>query len=267
MLCGLAAEGNETFANGLSFSYTAFHISIGCWVMDYSKQYNDALAAVYAEQASMRADDDLGRAFLRRQLSPKNGEDILVDVGCGSGIDLLAYIHMGFRNIFGIDSSLPSIENAKLSIGEKAKLLCGKFKQLPFKNHSVDVVTSRFSLMYCNNIEKVFAEAARILKPEGLFAAVVSHPLRDARLPQNPDGTITVTFFNGAVTTTYPRHTRDDYIGPTFLKYFEKTSREEFSDKASARYVNKEIVNAPIEEPTVLCFSGTKRRLDVNVLE
>jgi malonyl-CoA O-methyltransferase len=41
--------------------------------------------------------------------------------------------------------------------------------QLPFADHSVDMIVSSLMLQWCDDLDKVLAECHRVLKPEGLF--------------------------------------------------------------------------------------------------
>lgn len=227
--------------------------------MDFSEQYGPNLAKIYATQATARANEDPGRTFLKQAMASQDRRSVVVDIGCGSGIDLLAYHQMGFSHLWGLDSSLPALQEAQQTVGNRAQWIHGKIEQLPFNKQSIDILTSRFSFIYCPQIDQGIMEVARVLKPGGHFIAVVPHPLRDARIPRHPDGTITASFFHGAVTTTYPAHTMDDYLGPVFQRFFNLERVEAFSDRASAGYVTKEIVEAPPDEPTVLCFSASRK--------
>lgn len=47
--------------------------------------------------------------------------------------------------------------------------LCADAEQLPLANNSIDLIFSNLMLPWCNDIEVVFQEVKRVLKPNGLF--------------------------------------------------------------------------------------------------
>ncbi|MFF4594550.1 methyltransferase domain-containing protein [Amycolatopsis sp. NPDC001319] len=54
-----------------------------------------------------------------------------------------------------------------------ARLEQGRAQELPFADKTFDAVVSHMTLMLMVDVERVAAEAARVLEPRGVFAAVV----------------------------------------------------------------------------------------------
>lgn len=64
----------------------------------------------------------------------------ILDVGCGTGTQLLLYRMEGCR-LFGIDSSPAMLERAKAKLGDLAELLLMDASHMSFADGSFDLVT------------------------------------------------------------------------------------------------------------------------------
>ncbi len=100
----------------------------------------------------------------------------IVDLGVGTGQVSFA-LAKRFRKsqIIGMDISL---EMAKAffrrvpwhkRFSGKISSICADIEVLPLLNDSCELLVSSLTLQWCNDLEQVFAEAKRILKPGGLF--------------------------------------------------------------------------------------------------
>ena len=107
----------------------------------------------------------------------------VLDLGCGNGRHL-KYVHEHFPHlrISGVDTSTRAIEACQHLESRGAlpagTAQVGDMRQLPYENHSFDLVWSRYSLFCCPltqdiayGLDKVFAEVHRVLKPGGIFHA------------------------------------------------------------------------------------------------
>ncbi|MFH2104831.1 MAG: methyltransferase domain-containing protein [Parcubacteria group bacterium] len=106
--------------------------------------------------------------FLSRH-SSKIGPDVL-DVGCGVGRHILPLAERGY-NITGLDSSPSMLQTAAERTSEYSdhiNLQNGNHQKLEFANGSFDTVVSSQTFQFHGG-EKSFLEAARVLKPGGLF--------------------------------------------------------------------------------------------------
>ena len=95
----------------------------------------------------------------------KNEKTKVLDLGCGSGNDLLK--SKKCFNVVGVDLSSSSLQNAKFIYDSVFLCSCSN---LPFKNNTFDYVTSFDLIGHIPKIEKmdVFKEIYRVLKPSGL---------------------------------------------------------------------------------------------------
>jgi ubiquinone/menaquinone biosynthesis C-methylase UbiE len=89
----------------------------------------------------------------------------VLDVGCGSGKDLMHSVYAEAAERCGIDP-----DERGIRFGRKAfpglNLIQGVSEQLPFKDAHFDVVTARVSLPY-TNIPVALSEITRVMKPGG----------------------------------------------------------------------------------------------------
>lgn len=133
-----------------------------------------------------------GRAFLLHEMNPTRtayflsilqlhklepGQSRILDVGCGGGLVSEKLVRAGYH-MTGLDLSLPSLHVAnlhahKIATGLEAKIInyvCGRAECLPFPDSTFEVVVSSDFLEHVGpNLDKVLAEMARVLKPNGLL--------------------------------------------------------------------------------------------------
>ncbi len=118
----------------------------------------------------------------------KEGE-IVLDLGCGAGLDLYFYAKaVGINGkVYGLDISQDMINKAKHNMEaveiKNVEIKCGHFDNLSFDDNFFDVVASNGIYNLSPNKEKVMKEVFRVLKSGGrtVFCEVV---LKD-KLPEN----------------------------------------------------------------------------------
>ncbi len=118
---------------------------------------------------------------LIRIVDPKKGMTIL-DLACGQGYFSRAFFQNGAK-VIGYDISKELITKAleqekKRKEGEeKIQFHVTPADSLPFmQNGTVDIVTIILALQNIENIQGVFAECSRVLKPGGKIVFVINHP-------------------------------------------------------------------------------------------
>ncbi len=99
------------------------------------------------------------------------GKDILLDVGCGTGL----FCHLAWETgakVAGIDATAELIERAKKRV-PAIPFVTGEMEQLPFGDNNFDVVTGFNSFQYAENTKNALTEAKRVLKPGGKLTAMI----------------------------------------------------------------------------------------------
>jgi ubiquinone/menaquinone biosynthesis C-methylase UbiE len=118
-----------------------------------------------------RAMEELSGRFLMLLLDPQGGEKIL-DIGCGSGSQLLFYKRLGLQTT-GLDASPYMIDRARERLGDRFDLKKGRAEDLPFDDNEFDLATLNNTIEFVDDPLKVLQEAARVSK-RGIFAGVMN---------------------------------------------------------------------------------------------
>ena len=104
---------------------------------------------------------------------PKAGERI-VDVGCGSGATTIAFAQKvgPSGHVLGVDVSGPMLEQARAGAPAvlPVEFVLADATVYPFEPASLDLVTSRFGVMFFADPAKSFANLHGALRPSGRLA-------------------------------------------------------------------------------------------------
>jgi SAM-dependent methyltransferase len=134
---------------------------------------------------------------------------VVVDLACGSGAMSRELAQPG-RTVVGLDLSAQELSLA-------AERGSGPWVQadalrLPFKDSSVDVVTSSLGLVVVTPLTVLLEEIARVLRPGGVLAAIAP-----ALRPLGPGDIRVLTRISGRI------RTKPQFPGPVELAGFRKT--------------------------------------------
>ena len=139
-------------------------------------------------------------------LRPAPGETVL-DLGSGPGLDaMLAAQRVGPEGrVIGVDMTPEMIDRAREAAREaglpQAEFRRGRLEELPVEDATVDAVTSNCVINLVPDKGRVFAEAARVLRPGGRM--VIADIVLDAPLPEAVAGDLLA--YVGCIAGALPR--------------------------------------------------------------
>ena len=140
----------------------------------------------FTEACAARCRDASGRnsyEWLAEVVDPAEHRTVL-DLACGSGV-LTALCHQRFAGrvaLIGVDMSADELALARKRVPDPAVALhCGMAQEMRFiADHSIDVVICHWALTLMDPIEPVLAELRRVLRPNGILAAIIDGELSTA---------------------------------------------------------------------------------------
>lgn len=103
----------------------------------------------------------------------------VLDIGCGTGIQLARYQRAGCQ-VTGIDPSPSMLQVAQEKLGDAADLRAGDAADMPFADESFDLITASLVLheMSPPTRKAVVEESKRTLKKDGRLLLIDFHPGR-----------------------------------------------------------------------------------------
>lgn len=201
----------------------------------YAALENETIAHQYDAFAAQYAAADVDLSSFRQSASrqeiygavePFLEGSVLLDVGCGLGMDAEYYREKG-ASVFAIDASEGMLQQAQLRYPE-LRLSRQDMERTEFPNEFFDIITSRCAIHYARDIERVYQEWQRLLKPGGMLAFAASHPaLQEHFLKDQPSSTDTVLLpiLQGRCTVRQPVHTEEEYFPQSLFEHFEELRR------------------------------------------
>lgn len=172
-----------------------------------------------------------------RLLGPVSGKRVL-DLGCGGGQSAIACAKQGAIAI-GVDISVEQLAFARRLVEQeevRVELKHGDLAELAFQRaETIDIAFSSFALQYVPDLNRVFRQVHRVLKPQGFFVFSIPHPAshlagkavsptaQAGQLSLEPQATeVTRGYFDrspledsGSGIVEYPRSVSDIYMGLT----------------------------------------------------
>ena len=101
------------------------------------------------------------------KLSPSSQQSRVVDLGCGSGY-FTPRLTDKFKaaHTVAVDIATGMLERAR-ETGVQADWVAGDAEQLPLADDSVDLLYSNLAVQWCENLQALSEEIARVLRPGG----------------------------------------------------------------------------------------------------
>lgn len=183
---------------------------------------------------------------LTRCLEAKQGEQIL-EIGCGYGEMGRQVASLSGASVTGLtmaDEEIVGGEQRIEAAGLKGrcKMVQGNYHKLPFEAATFDKVFGIYTIKYSADLNAVFSEAARVLKPGGLFLSY-EILVTDKYEPADPKQRFWVENIS-ASTCMPPLH-------------HAKALREAAMKAGLVAVVEEDLCSAPGARPWYSCFTRT----------
>jgi ubiquinone/menaquinone biosynthesis C-methylase UbiE len=168
---------------------------------------------------------DLEGHSLRTLLADIQFENAL-ELGCGTGKNTV-WLQNKAKKLIASDFSLEMLKNAREKIlSESTEFMFMDMNQ-PWKlaSNSFDLITCSLVLEHIENLDWVFQEAARVLKPNGLFYIGELHPFKQyqgskARF-ETTNGTIVLDCYTHHITDFFAAAQKNNLKCLTIKEWFD----------------------------------------------
>lgn len=133
-----------------------------------SQSFNRA-ASTYEQWASVQkmVEEELLERLQWLKITPEH----ILDVGASTGrLSRALSQQYPAAHVYAIDIALQMMKYARQqtpSEDSQQYFICADTSQLPIASDSIDLVISNLMLQWCHDVHGIFAEFARVLKPEG----------------------------------------------------------------------------------------------------
>jgi ubiquinone/menaquinone biosynthesis C-methylase UbiE len=108
------------------------------------------------------------------------GLDIL-EVGCGGGQNSIVLAKWGAKSVIGLDQSERQLEYARRlaeSVDIDVQFIKSDMEAMSIlEGSSLDLIVSMHAMNYASDIQKVFNECSRLLRPGGRLVTCMTHPI------------------------------------------------------------------------------------------
>lgn len=111
----------------------------------------------------------------------------VVDLGCGGGSYVRAWLDLDAASVVGVDSSRPMLGSAASGVGgeERVRLVQADATATGLPSACADVVFTRALVHHLDDLEPMTHECARLLRPGGLLI-VQDRTMSDVAVPGSP---------------------------------------------------------------------------------
>jgi SAM-dependent methyltransferase len=149
--------------------------------MGYIFNSNDAaVEEKWFDEPKNKSAIDLEERLIINLIRPLRGETVL-DIGCGTGANLLPFIEKGL-SVTGLDPSRSMLDIASKKLGNRADLHIGFAEDLPFDDNSFHHACLIRTLEFAEDPWKAVAEACRVAKNSIFIGLLNRYSLRVTRL-------------------------------------------------------------------------------------
>ena len=123
----------------------------------------------------------------RLELLPDLANADVVELGCGGGQASVGFAREGVGRVVGVDFSSEQLDYARRlrdAYDVEASFLVGDVSDLPLADEAFDLAFSSWVFQMVEDLQAAFAEAARVLHPDGAFVFAIPHPFYEIYDPE-----------------------------------------------------------------------------------
>jgi malonyl-CoA O-methyltransferase len=129
---------------------------------------------------------EIGERMLERLRIERCEPRFVLDLGCGTGRASASLLtHYRRAQVIALDFALPMLRIARHRGRwlRRPRCVCADAERLPLAAASIDLVFSNLTMQWCNDLETVFRELLRVLRPGGLllFSTLGPDTLKELR--------------------------------------------------------------------------------------
>ena len=100
--------------------------------------------------------------------------DIILDIGCGGGVNVKRFLNMTDNKVYGLDYSDVAVKksiklNWKAIDEGRCEIIKGSVSQMPFDDDSFDIVTGFETVYFWPDFINDLKEVRRVLKEDGII--------------------------------------------------------------------------------------------------
>jgi SAM-dependent methyltransferase len=163
--------------------------------MGHVFDFNEAIAyEQWLKKPQNKYAFELETQLMRDLLQPMRGESVL-DIGCGTGACLVAFLEMGLQ-VTGLDPSTYMLDIALGKIANRADLYRGYAEDLPFDDNSFNYACLFTTLEFVDDHRKALEEAFRVAKDRVFIGVLNRYAIKG--IQRRVKGIFTPTIFNHA---------------------------------------------------------------------
>lgn len=101
-------------------------------------------------------------------------DDVILDIGCGGGVNVERFLKMTENKVYGLDYSEIAVEKStklnQAAIDEgRCKIIQGSVSELPFDDNSFDIITGFETVYFWPDFVNDSKEVRRVLKDDGIM--------------------------------------------------------------------------------------------------
>ena len=147
-----------------------------------NQDFFDAYAQMYRSQHGL---EGAGEWHQLQPLFPELSGKTVLDLGCGYGWHCKYAAEQGAKSVLGIDQSEKMIAEAeKRNAAENIKYRVCSLQKYAYPQETYDLVVSNLVLHYIKDLDGIYRNVYRTLKPGGIFLFNIEHPTFTAGVNQ-----------------------------------------------------------------------------------